>query len=243
MKGFKKVNNDLITQVIVKRLQPAVSCRDPSAKRMIDRYGMNPVADAFEALALEHDWLLNLTFEAMSEDDQQMLYAASYASIADKLEELGLRLEDHMRVMDEGVAFSREAIAFIAASGYDRAFEFGEGHETLEGIGLQRDPYMHHLSEVSEIDDNFVNLWVVASVHLNVSLGWLEADAIPSLKALEEIPVLVAMTKPTIDASALIRQSRYDDRALLKLTGLIRDGLQIRCERQMGQSAHQSDLQ
>jgi hypothetical protein len=239
MKGFQKMNNILITQVIVKRLQPAVLRRDHDAmkstvKRMIDRYGMNATADAFEALALEHDWLLNLTFEAMSEDDKAMMHATANAAIADKLEDSGLRLEDHMRVLDEGVAFTSQAIAVIAASGYDRAFEFGEGYETLEGVGLQRDPFVHHLTEHSE---DLVNLWGVASIHLSVAMGWMDADSIPSLKALEEIPVLVGMTKPTIDATALIRQSRYDDRALLKLTGLIRDGIQIRCERAMGQSA------
>ena len=230
MKGFKDLNaQELQVQAVVKRLTPAATRRDEWAiaeglRKMRGRYGKEIVDDAVAELLQEHPWIWEKVSENLPADTKQMMNDSAFEIMAETLTDTGLRLEDHMRVNDQGVGLSKVAIAAIAATGYENMEAWGEGNETLEGMGLNRSPWMHPLAEFSP-DHKNMNLWASASLFISAALGWVP-DEDESPPARELIRESVSLVAPTLDTGILLQRCRYDDRALLKLTELVHRGQQ-----------------
>jgi hypothetical protein len=216
----------LKVQVIIRRLTPAALERDERAiaqglAKMEQRYGETLVQDAFSELCKQHDWLLQTTLGKMSPDDRELVNDAAYEVIAGVLTEAGLRLEDNMRASDRGMALSHQAIAAVAATGFPGIDQLESGD--LEGVGLQRTPWWHPLSEFSE-DREYMNMWASSSFFVSAALGWVP-DEEQSEKAIDLIKSLVGRIAPTLDTETLLHRCRYDDRSLLKLTELVHRGM------------------
>lgn len=234
MKGFQPDSIDETKiQVIVRRLLPAVRRQDETAFsngviNMSERYGHQLAAEAIRVLSEDHDWITDYVFNRlennMPKEMWQEFVGRGADAIAESLESEGLRIEDHMRRGDQGFAFSKQAINVIVGSGYPKAYEFGEGHESLSGIGLSRDPYVHPLAEFTERDgDALLNVWAVTSVTINCAMGWDESEQPDRAKAL--LKELVMIASPTCDMDKLMHRARYDDRVLLRLASLAKSGL------------------
>jgi len=230
MQGFKDLTaQQLQIQAVIKRLTPAVVRRDEWAiaeglRKMRGRYSKEVVDDALGELLQEHPWIWEKVSENLPADTKQMMNDSAFEIMAETLTDTGLKLEDHMRVNDQGVGLSKVAIAAIAATGYPDMELWGEGNETLEGMGLSRSPWMHPLSEFSP-DHKNMNLWASASLFISAALGWIPDEDV-SLPAHELIRESVSLVAPTVDTAILLHRCRYDDRALLKITELVHRGQQ-----------------
>jgi len=230
MKGFKDLTaQQLQIQAVIKRLTPAVVRRDEVAiaeglRKMRGRYGKEIVDDAVGELLQEHPWIWEKASENLPADTKQMMNDSAFEIMAETLTDAGLRLEDHMRINDQGVGLSKVAIAAIAATGYENMEAWGEGNATLQGLGLNRSPWMHPLAEFSP-DHKNMNLWASACLFISAALGWIPDEDV-SLPAHELIREAVSLVAPTTDTTILLHRCRYDDRALLKLTELVHRGQQ-----------------
>ena len=231
-------SSDPRVAVCRRRMEAAARSKDHSRiretiDRLTDRHGKEVVSEAWMLVLgdREFKWLYDQLAESMPEEIHQNIEATGMEIMADILTDAGLRLEDHFRVADDGVMLSKEALLAIAATGYQKMAEFGEGN-TLEAIassGLGRSPFIHRLSEFDHEKD-FMNLWACASIVISTSMGWMPGEgATPQAK--DAIADLLSVAAPTLDQARLIRQSRYDDRALLKLCSYAHSGLQGKCDR------------
>ncbi|MBW4516025.1 MAG: hypothetical protein KME11_12475 [Timaviella obliquedivisa GSE-PSE-MK23-08B] len=230
MQGFKDMTAEqLQIQVVIKRLTPAVTRRDEGAiaqgiRKMSERYSKEVVDDALGELLQEHPWIWEKVSESLPTDTKHLMNDSAFEIMAETLTATGLRIEDHMRVSDKGVGLSKVAIAAIAATGYENIEVWGEGNETLEGMGLKRSPWWHPLSEFSPDNEN-MNLWASASLFISAALGWIAGEN-ESPQARELLRETVSLVAPTVDTAILLNRCRYDDRALLKLTELVHRGQQ-----------------
>lgn len=164
--------------------------------------------------------------------------SVAYEIMADQLESAGLRLEDNFRVIGGNMALSHAAAKAIAQTGFPLKLE---GNDSLESTGITRTGgFWHPLGETiseekSGVDGGAMNLWMAASLMINAAAGWLEEPsdnpAIP-LSAITEAANCVA---PTTSVPKLLRAARYDDAALLKLVGLVKDGLRQKIDRATAQ--------
>lgn len=223
-KGFQSTEaDDLKIQAIVRRLLPAVTRKDEFAiatglKKMVDRYGEELVSEAFTIISADNPWLFQSTLNKMLKSDREEFAAQAIEFLAETITDAGLRLEDHLRVADRGIAVTHEAVETIRATGFPRWEEFG-GNETLEGMGIGRSPYIHHLAEFSP-DLESMNFWALASLTISAAQGWIPDEDASSVAA-EDIRKLIFTIAPTTDLSKLLYRSRYDDSALVTLTNLL----------------------
>ena len=148
------------------------------------------------------------------------------AFLAAEIKKAGLRIEDNFRVSDEGIGLSYAAIAIMKRSGFPADIP---GNESVAGMGLPRDgSFWHPLSESfdekeSGVAGGAMNMWASASLLTNVALGWVESSDIS--KPLGMVKESVGRVAPTVSLPALMDSARYSDPALLKLVGLVKDGL------------------
>jgi len=220
-------------QQIIRILEPHVITRD--GKRIgagivecHAKHGTDILKAAWIRLTRQHDYLIGLALAAAPQDQQEEIAAKAYDVIADQLTKAGLRIEDHLRVSEKGVCLTSKAIAVIAATGFPSLAEFRKGLDSLQGVGLNRNPFWHSLADAEITDDDLVNLWAAASMFINAALGWLEGEATEAAtKALKDA---VTSASPTVCFETLISRARYDDRLLLKLASLAHEGLNNRCD-------------
>ena len=158
----------------------------------------------------------------------------AFALMADDFEKHGLRLEDNFRVSSEGMAMTHAAARLINRAPLPMKVK---GNDSLEGMGLNRDGgFWHPLSEIkseeeSGIEGGLMNLWASASIFISAAMGWSDLDATASLKVVEK---QVGSVAPTVSIPELMRAARYDDAALLKLAGLVHQGLSQQFEKALG---------
>ncbi len=188
-----------------------------------ERYGHDIADEAMRLTLARFPSFAKRAFESLPEELLEQINDQSGDAIAEVVESAGLLLENHFRVGDEGIALSRQAVKAIAETGYPLVLEFGEGNDSLEGVGLKRKGgFVHPLSE--NLDDDHINSWAAVSVTISGAMGWLDADQGKCSDFLKE---LVSRAAPTIDLPRLMRRSRYDDRALLKLYNTANRGFEI----------------
>lgn len=241
-KGFVLSGDELKIQAIIKRITPAIRRKDEVAvgkgiRQMTERYGEEIVSNAWAQLMAEHEWLVETAFKGMSPEQRHMFTDEAIEVIAQSLQTAGLRLEDHMRVADAGIAVTRQALEAIRATGYPNAADFGEGNNSLEGMGLCRSPFMHPLSEFypkgaePAIDEDTINLWAMASLLISAVMGWLDEPPDEPETALANLKTFVMVAAPTVDLEKLMFRARYDDSSLLKLASLVQQGIQAKADR------------
>lgn len=160
--------------------------------------------------------------------------SVAYEIMADQLEAAGLRLEDNFRVSDQGMALSHDGARVIAKTGFPMKLE---GNESLEHMGISRTGgFWHPLSKMiseqeSGLEGGGLNLWASASFMVNAAAGWLKELPDTPDQAIAAITDAVSGVAPTVSIPQLMRAARYDDAALLKLIGLVQDGLQQKIDR------------
>lgn len=224
-----------VIEVIKRRFRPFCESKDRDGllvkiREMVSRYGREPVSEATLELMQEFDWLLTYSIEMADEDTQRTFYGEAYDTIARQLEASGLKLEESLRVSDEGFALSCEAVRVIASTGFPHADQFGDGHESLKGIGISRDPFIHQLSESIENGEYF-NSWMVASLTISTALEWFgEGDPEQAEAFLAEC---VSRVAPMVDLDRLLWRSRYDDRALMQLCSYVSNGFDAIARQQL----------
>jgi hypothetical protein len=229
VKGFKQTSgDDLKVQVIIRRLTPAINRRDEVAigrgiREATQRYGEDLVGDAWAELSTAHPWLVEVAFDAMTPSMKQEFYANAFEVMAETITDAGLRIEDHFRVSDSGIALTREAVAAIAATGYPKIAELGTGNDDLDGMGTGRSPYLHPLSEM-DFDSDTTNIWGSVSIFINAAMGWFPGEA-PTDEGMQVLKDAVTSAAPNVGFEILVSRARYDDRMLAKLASLAHEGL------------------
>lgn len=230
MKGFLPTSADETKIAIMcRRLTPAVHRRDISAiahdmQQMIERYGVDLVGEAYRQLSCDHNWLIEIVMDCMDVEQRDEAYAIACEVMVEQIVDAGLRIEDHLRSSDEGIALTREAISALDATGYPATSDLGVGNQSLEGVGIRRSPFVHHLSEADPKNPNYVNFWAAASLFVSAALGWVP-DEKPSPQAMEILKDAIYRISPNTDFETLISRARYDDRMLLKLASLVHESL------------------
>jgi len=244
-KGFQSnEDTDAIKIAIgVKRLTPSAKRGDIHAfsdgcAELQRRYGHQVADEAMRQVMEQIPGICDLAMNAVEKAPPAMkaeFYAKSIEVMAEVLTDAGLRLEDHLRVNDEGIGLTKQAVATIAATGYPGIKEFGEGNDSLEEMGLNRtNGFVHPLSEAIKptkengLPEDVLNLWAVVSMIISGAQGWTEADKDKCLEMLKE---LVSRSAPTADLNALLYRSRYDDRVLLKLCSLAHTAMEAKAVR------------
>ena len=232
-KGFQSDADETKIQIGVKRLLPSAKRRDIHAfadgvRQLQQRYGHDVADESMRRVMESHPDIADGIIDVMPDDIQREFHAKSIEIMVDVIEEAGLKIEENIRVSDEGIGLTKAAVKAIAATGYPQIKKFGEGNETLEGMGLKRlGGFMHPLSETHNakelgLPEDGMNMWAVASIIVSGAFGWIEASVEKCEGALKEA-VLVAA--PTTDVATLMKRSRYDDRALLRLCNLVQSGM------------------
>jgi hypothetical protein len=239
MQGFQQTADadQLKIQVIVKRLNPAVTRRDEWAiaqgiDKMTERYGKALVSEAIGELCQAHPWMFQSAIDNLPPDQKNLFQDEAVAIMAETLTDAGLRIEDHMRLCDQGIGLTKQAIAAIVATGFPNAAELGEGNESMEGLGLAREPFWHRLSNFEgQGERTMMNNWACASFMINAANGWIPDDdggSEPAPKGVANVKRLAALVAPTLDAEKLLYRAKYDDRALLKLCEILHRALESR---------------
>lgn len=239
MTGFQQTEtaDQLKVQAVIKRLTPAARRQDTWAiaqgiSQMSERYGNALVDTALAELCRLHPWMWERAHENLPPDEKELLHSEAYETMAKVLTDAGLRLEDNLRVTDEGVALTKQAIAVFADTGFPEVDAFGEGNETLDDVGLGRDPFWHHLSDFQGAGERaMMNLWMAASFIINGANGWIADDdgsRKPSRNGLRNAKRLAAVVAPTLDTEKLLYRTRYDDRELLKACEILHRAMESR---------------
>ncbi|GAP96103.1 hypothetical protein [Leptolyngbya sp. NIES-2104] len=228
-KGFQSTDETKIA-IVIKRLAPAAKREDYDALnqgilKMVERHGGEVVEQAMIRMIDDFPFVRQKAIENLPDDQKQMFNAEAVAIIAGLLEESGLRLEDHIRYGDRGIALTHEAIRAIANTGCPNASDFGIGNESLEGIGIDRAPFMHPLTETFQHNgEDYVNSWGLASMTINSVLNWLDEPPDNPETPRSFIADCVSRVAPTVDLEAMLFRARYDDRALMKLASYVESG-------------------
>jgi hypothetical protein len=238
MNRFKEQTADeLKIAAIVKRLTPSVERKDERAiasgiEKMTERYGKTLVGEALGELCQDFPWMFHDAIDNLPTEQKNLFQDEAVAIMAETLTDAGLRIEDHMRVCDKGIGLTKQAIAAIVATGFPNAAELGEGNESMEGLGLARDPFWHRLSKFEgQGERTMMNNWACASFMINAANGWIPDDddtLTPSPKGVANVKRLAALVAPTLDAEKLLHRAKYDDRALLKLCEILHRALESR---------------
>jgi len=156
-----------------------------------------------------------------------VIQESAYALLAEKIEEAGLRIEDHFRVGDTGFALSKEAAAAIARTGFPMALP---SNDTLEGVGIARNAdFFHPLSVAMTekecgMEGGSMNMWGAASVLMKAGMGWMPSNDGGEL-ARTNMANIIAVVSPTTSVSELMKAARYSDPRLMQLVELLHRGL------------------
>jgi hypothetical protein len=169
-----------------------------------------------DSSAFSSNWRIKLMAQSMTPH----LMDHAYEIMAQALEDIGLKLEQHFRVTDQGAALTREAVEAIYETGFPRSSELA-GNDSLEGIGLDRDPFWHQLSDYMPENREYINAWAAISITISVAQGW---DSGNQEVAQNHLETMIRSVAPTLDLETLQRRSRYDDRALLQLASYAQRG-------------------
>lgn len=224
--GFQRSAHETKIAIVVKRLTPSAKRGDIHAftdgiREAQSRYGHDIADEGMRQCLEQFPDLSDKMIEFLPDEAKSHLHDAANSILAETIAEAGLRLEDHIRVTDHGIALTHQAVQAIAATGFPRVAEFGEGNESLEGIGINRDPFVHPLSECID-GSKYVNSWMVISLMITVAQGW-DDDGERSV-AQGHLEAMVSCIAPTLDLPTLQRRARYDDRALLQLASYVERG-------------------
>lgn len=240
MKGFQPDGNELKIQAGVKRLLPAFKRSDFEAitkglQVLVDRYGREIANASLSQIIADHPEFCTIVMNQLPEDFRIEFNAKAVEIMADVISKAGLRLEDHLRVIDEGIVITKAAVQVFEADGFPMS-AFGEGQDSLTGIGINRtDGFVHPLSEAFPLDEHMseegLNSWAVASMVISGALGWTEAS---KEKCVEFAQECVKISAPTLDLQIMLQRSRYDDRALLRLCSLVNSGFDIKARKATG---------
>ena len=232
---------DLQVEAVVKHLTPFAESGNFEAVKALMvslsvRYEEDVVIKGLQQLMNQFPFLLEKAIEEMPVDAQNEIQSKATDTMADILEEHGLRLEDHFRVTDGGMALTCQAISAISLTGFPSVERLGKGNENLVYCGLDRTGgFVHPLTEGIENTENtnegYVNTWGFVSLTIAVAMGWAEGDQELTLGVLRAI---ISRSAPTLDLSLAMRRARYDDRALLKLCSYANEGLTVELDRQKG---------
>ena len=155
-----------------------------------------------------------------------LVYEQATKVLAQDLQASGLRIENHFRVCDQGMALTHEAIAVMRKTGFPLPIE---GNDSIAGFGLARDGgFWHPLSEQfsekeSGVEGGAMNNWAAASLLINASLGWIESS--DRTRPLGMVKESVGKAAPTVAVDELMESARYSDAALMKLVTLTKEGL------------------
>lgn len=205
-----------------------------------ERYGDKVASEAFFRLMGEFPFVSKLILDRLKDVMPEAgadLEANSFDAIAHILVDAGLKVEEHFRVTDEGSFLTKDAIGAIAATGFPAIKVFGEGHDSLEGVGIDRSNGFRH----PLCNGNLANSWDIVSLLISATYGWykyryrLESKyGIDSfnqqddsrIKSLGELACLVKLADPNADFSTLVNRALYDDRALLMLCSLANAGFE-----------------
>ncbi|MBD1842137.1 hypothetical protein H6F89_01660 [Cyanobacteria bacterium FACHB-63] len=229
-KGFQSTDETKIA-IIKKRLKPSIEREDEYAfqsglMKMIERYGSDLTEKAFQKLLSDSTWLAQKTLNMMPPSMGGEFKSSATDILASVIQDAGLKLEDHLRVTDQGIFASQKAIKAIADTGFPVS-QLGEGKETLAGIGLKRSPFIHQLSEM--LDEEHLNSWATISMVITVAQGWdTVGDRVVAQTNLE---MMIQFVAPTLDLQTLQRRARYDDRALLQLASYTERGFNALAQR------------
>jgi len=227
---------DLQVEAVVKHLTPFAETGNFEAVKQLMvalsiRYEEAVVVRGLQQVMNQFPSLLEKAIEDMPLETRNEIQSKATDTMADLLEERGLRIEDHFRVTDEGIALTHQAISALSGTGLPGIEKLGKGNENLAHCGLDRtDGFMHPLTEATEgKDERYVNTWGFVSLAIAVAMGWAEGDQELTLSVLKGI---VSRSAPTLDLSLAMRRARYDDRALLKLCSYANEGLMVELDRQ-----------
>lgn len=229
-KGFSKKDAATEVERIIKRLKPSVQREDADAydRALVELAhsgtDKDAISEAITALAVNSEWLLKHCCELIPKEAKPLIAQEAIAIIAEVLTSAGFRLEDNMRVIDEGVALTHDAVKALTASGYPGIAQFSKGNESLEGIGFSRDEFCHPLADAMEAEgEEWINNWALASMVIVGANGWAEADKQKCKQILTEV---VSRVSPTTDINLMLHRARYDDRVLLRLCSLFVEGVE-----------------
>ena len=233
---------DISVAIGLRRLRGSVERKDRDSifrglQEIRSRHGDDVADECLRLTLVGAAWLRKELLAAMPENEQQMLASQAHDTLATEVEAAGLMIEDHIRVCDEGMAFTKTALAAISA----RHRELGNCDkppiteemciDSLDGVGLSRSPFIHPLSDTKEEDgEPWANAWATASLLINITHGWAgEGEGDPE-KATRFLQQLVFTANPQIDFAKLIRRVRYHDGELMRLCSLVEQGLTNKIE-------------
>ena len=140
--------------------------------------------------------------------------------MAQQIEKAGLRLEDNFRVADKGLALTHKAAKALARSGFSMKLP---SNESIKHMGIDRTGGVWH--PLSEENNGNLNLWASASAFVGVAQGWVDDPNTGNPQSIEVVRQLVASVTPNVSVDELRFTARYDDRALLRLIGLVQECL------------------
>lgn len=231
MKFEQDSSDEIKIAIAVRRLTPSAERGDAeafslAAHELVRNYGTDIARKAMQICFDKHPKLTVEAIKQMPEDVQQEAFGWANEILAETLEDAGLRLEDHLRVSDQGIAVTKQAVAAIKATGYSELDDFGGGNDSLEGYGIQRIPnFWHPLSKtIKNNGEECLNSWCAVSLLISFALGW-DQEGDPKI-AKPHLQQLIFAANPSIDFERLCHRSRYDDRALLKLASLANTGFE-----------------
>jgi hypothetical protein len=223
-KGFQD-SSEAKVQAVVRRLAPAALRQDEPAfmvgvAKMKARYGEAVMNRALEVLMQQVPWVYAQVAKYSPEIDQ--IIAASLDSIANRLDAAGMRVEEHLRMVDGHIALSTAAIELIAATGFPNPERFGRGNESVTGLGLKRlGGFFHPLGKVEVVNgEDVLDPLGFASVLVSSANGWIPTDD-GGVTAIGTVKAIVAAGSPTADALLMLKQARYSDSVLLRLCSII----------------------
>ncbi|MBD1857709.1 MULTISPECIES: hypothetical protein [Leptolyngbya] len=227
--GFQSADETKIA-IAVKRLTPSAKRGDIQAfsdgvQQMRERYGQPVAEEAMNRILKEHRELSLQLLDRLPKESQLLIQDEAFDILAEVVEAAGLRLEDHFRITDKGIALTAPGLKAIADTGFPKMEDFGKPFDSLEGVGLKRiSGFYHPLCETFEHrGEDCVNSWAVASMCINSAAGWLpDVDSEQGYRSLE---LFVSQVSPTADVRKLLWRSRFDDRALMRLCQLAADGM------------------
>ncbi|MBW4526802.1 MAG: hypothetical protein KME18_16715 [Phormidium tanganyikae FI6-MK23] len=233
-KGFQSTDETKI-QIALKRITPAAKRADIDAfadglRAAQRRYGTDVAEEARQRALDQFPELARKAIEFLPEEAKSQLRVSAYSIIADVIGEAGLRIENHFRVCDRGVALTHAALKAIADTGFPEMAKLGKGSESLQGFGVDRaNGFYHPLGETFQHQgEDCINSWGVASMLVSSAAGWIEdCDSEQGFKSLQ---MFVSQVAPTVDVQEMLRQSRYDDRSLLRLVQLASDGMTAKAQ-------------
>ncbi len=226
-KGFQSADETKI-EIAIKRLIPSAKRADIHAfadgvRETQTRYGHDIADEAMRQIFTQFPELAERAIEFLPESAKPHLLDCAYSLMAQAIEVSGLRIEDHFRVCDHGVAMTHDAISVIASTGFPPVAEFGQGNDSLTGVGIDRTGgFIHPLSEVHQKE--YLNSFFVVSMTISATLNWLDEPPDNPETPRSFLRDCVSRVAPTLDLETMLFRVRYDDRALMQLASYAERG-------------------